>query len=301
MKQKFKENTVALSRRDKVFLAADTVLLVILLIVFLYPLLYVVTSSISANAYQVRGLRLIPESVSWEGYKAVFRFKRIWSGYYNSLIYMVAGTVLNVFMSICAAYPLSRKDMDGRGVILIIMMFTMYFSGGMIPVYLQVRNLGLLDTIWAMILPGTMSVYNTLVMRTYFASQIPEELYEASQIDGCGHLRYLVRIVLPLSTPILAVIAMYYAVGHWNAYFDALLYMRTPVKYPLQLVVREVLIINQTTEILNFDPEELLVLEQRANLMKYSLIVIASLPMLCLYPFVQKYFVKGVMLGAVKG
>lgn len=296
-----RESAVSLTKRDKVVLALDTVLLAALLLIFVYPLLYVVFSSVSANSYQTSGLRLFPEQYSLEGYRAVFQFPRIWTGYRNSFLYMILGTVINLSLSICAAYPLSRRDLDGRGIILGVMMFTMYFSGGMIPGYLLVRGLGLLDTLWAMVLPGAMSVYNTLVMRTYFANQIPTELYEAGQIDGCGHIRYLLRIVLPLSTPILAVIGMFYAVGHWNSYFDALMYLRNAERFPLQLIVREILIINQTTDILNFDPEDLLILEQRANLMKYSLIIIASLPMLCLYPFVQKYFTKGIMLGAVKG
>lgn len=301
MKKPNRESHIALPLADKVVLFINTALLVILFVIFAYPLLYVITSSISANAYKVDGLRLFPDQISWEGYKAVFQFDRVWSGYGNSFFYMIFGTAINLFMSICAAYPLSRKDLDGRGLILGLMMFTMYFSGGMIPVYLQVRGLGLIDTVWAMVLPGAMSVYNTLVMRTYFMNQIPSELHEAAEIDGCGQLRYLTSIVLPLSMPILAVVGMFYAVGHWNSYFDALLYMRTTSKFPLQLVVREILIVNQTAEILNFDPDELLILEQRANLMKYSLIVITSLPMMCLYPFVQKYFQRGIMLGAVKG
>lgn len=301
MKKLSREGHIALTREDKAVLVLDTLLLGALLLLFLYPLLYVITSSVSANSYKVDGLRLLPNQLSWEGYKAVFQYSRVWTGYRNSLFYMVFGTIINLVMSICAAYPLSRRDLDGRGLILGLMMFTMYFSGGMIPIYLQVRSLGLIDTIWAMLLPGAMSVYNTLVMRTYFMNQIPDELYEAAEIDGCGHLRCLIAIVLPLSTPILAVVGMFYAVGHWNAYFDALLYLRSTQKYPLQLVVREILIINQTTEILNFEPDELLILEQRANLMKYALVVITSLPMMCLYPFVQKYFVRGIMLGAVKG
>jgi len=297
------ENHVALTLSDKVVLSVDTLLLVLLFVIFLYPLVYVVSSSVSANAYQISGLRLIPEIFSWEGYKAVFRFSRVWTGYLNSLVYMVTGTAINLCMSILAAYPLSRKDMDGRGVILGVMMFTMYFSGGMIPIYLQVRSLGMINTIWAMLIPGAMSVYNTLVMRTYFSNSIPGDLYEAAEIDGCGHMRYLLSIVLPLSMPIIAVVGMYYAVGHWNSYFDALLYLRDSEKYPLQLVLREILIINSTTtdEILNFDPDELLILEQRANLMQNSLVVVASVPMMILYPFVQKYFTRGIMLGAVKG
>ena len=289
------------TRGDRLVLAIITVLLTALLVVFAYPLLYVLFSSISANAHTVSGLSLIPKKISFEGYSAVFQYKRVWTGYLNSFLYMGVGTLLNVGMSICAAYPLSRKDLDGRNLLLALFMFTMYFSGGMIPTFLLVRGMNLLDTFGAMVLPGAMSVYNTLVMRTFFSTQIPQELREASEIDGCGNITFLVRIVLPLSLPILAVISLFYAVGHWNAYFDALLYLRTSSKYPLQLVVREILIANQTVDILNFDPDEMLILEQRANLMRYSLIVISSVPMLCIYPFVQRHFVKGIMLGAVKG
>lgn len=297
----FAKDQLCLTKRDKVVLVIDTLLLAVLCVVFLYPLLYVVFSSFSANAYQLQGLRLIPEKWSIEGYRVVVEYKDIWIGYRNSIFYCIAGGIISMFITICAAYPLSKKDLDGKGVILALMMFTMYFGGGLIPTYHLMRDLHLTNTVWAILLPGAMSVYNMLVMRTYFMNSVPEELHEAAELDGCGHIRYLITILLPLSVPVLAVIALWNAVGDWNAYFNALIYLRKREFYPLQLILREILISNQTTDILSLDPEEMLLLEQRQNLMRYSLIVIASVPMLVLYPFVQKYFTRGIMLGAVKG
>ncbi len=296
------QGQVALTTRDKVVLTLNTFFMAVLFVVFLYPLLYVVISSLSANAYEIKGLTLIPESWSLEGYKVVFEFKELWIGYRNSLFYSLFGCTITLCTTIFCAYPLSRRDLVGRGPLLAIMMFTMYFSGGLIPTFLMMRDMGLVDNVWALILPGAMSVYNMLVMRTYFMNSVPEELYEAAEIDGCGQFQYLIKVLLPLSVPVLAVIALWTIVGEWNSYFDALIYIRNRNLYPLQLVLREVLILNYTLEdLLTMDPDELLLLEQRQNLMRYSVIVVASLPMLILYPFVQKYFTQGIMLGAVKG
>lgn len=296
------QSQIGLTKRDKFVLGINTILMVILFVVFLYPLLYVIISSFSANAYEIKGLSLIPDTWSLEGYKVVFEFKELWIGYRNSLFYSLFGCSITLFTTICCAYPLSRKDLVGRGPLLALMMFTMYFGGGLIPTFLMMRDIGLINNIWALLLPGAMSVYNMLVMRTYFMNSVPEELYEAAEIDGCGQVRYLIKILLPLSVPVLAVISLWTIVGEWNSYFDALIYIRKRDLYPLQLVLREVLILNYTMEdLLTMDPDELLLLEQRQNLMRYSVIVVASLPMLILYPFVQKYFTSGIMLGAVKG
>jgi ABC-type glycerol-3-phosphate transport system permease component len=217
---------------------------------------------------------------------------------------MVAGTAVSLFVTICCAYPLSRKDFVGKKGIMLLCVFTMYFSGGLVPSYLLVQDLRLADTIWALILPGAMSVYNMIVMRTFFQSQIPDELHESSQIDGCGNIRFLVSIVLPLSVSMLSVIGLFYAVRSWNSYFPALIYLTSRSKYPLQIFLREILILNagnsgsSTTDL---DPDLLLKLEERKNVMKYSLIIVSSLPVLIIYPFVQKYFVKGIMIGAIKG
>ena len=296
-----KKSVIKNAKEDVVFLAFDWILLTLFLIIVLYPLLFVISASFSPGMTAMKSLSLIPEKYSLEGYRVVFEYKRVWTGYANSLKYMVLGTIVNLFVTICAAYPLSRDDICGKDFVMGLFVFTMYFSGGLIPTYLQVRNLGLIDTIWAMVLPGAMSVYNMIVMRTYFANQIPGELNEAAELDGCGSLKFLLVIVLPLSGPILAVIGLFYGVGHWNAYFDALLYINKDAKQPLQMVLRDIMILNQTTGIMATDPEELLRVQERADLMKYSLIVVACLPVMILYPFVQKYFVKGVMIGAIKG
>ena len=283
------KGSIFYSRADRIYLGVNFLLLLTLGILVLYPLVFIVVASFTAAG-----------KPSWQGYQAVFEYNRIWTGYINSLYYMVLGTVINLVVTICAAYPLSRKNLRGGSAVMLLFVFTMYFSGGLIPSYLLVRNLKILDTIWAVLLPGAMSVYNMIVMRTFFSTQIPEELREAAEIDGCGALRFLLRIVLPLSTPILAVIGLFYAVGHWNAYFHAMIYLKSRDRYPLQIFLREILILNQMNATTT-DPEELLRLQERANLMRYSLIVVASVPVMLAYPFVQRFFVKGMMIGAIKG
>lgn len=285
---------------DKIILAINTFLLFIFLVIIAYPLLFVISASVSAGTATM-SLALIPKKFSMAGYEAVFQYSDIWVGYGNSLFYMVAGTAISLAMTVLCAYPLSRSDFAGRGVIMVLCMVTMYFSGGLIPTYLVVRNLGLLNTRWAVLLPGCMSVYNMIVMRTYFKSSIPNELLESSQLDGCGNIRYMFSILLPLSGPILAVIGLFYAVGIWNAYFDAMIYMSTKREFfPLSLFLREILVLN-TQDIDQMDVNTLMALEERRNVMKYAVIVVASIPVMVIYPFVQKFFVKGVMIGAVKG
>ncbi len=284
---------------DRIFLAFNWIFLSSFLIIILYPLLYVISASFTAGT-TVMSLSLIPERFSVAGYQAVFQEADIWTGYLNSLFYMAAGTAISLAVTILCAYPLSRPDFKGGGFIMILCMITMYFSGGMIPTFLVVRDLGLLDSRLAVLLPGAMSVYNMIVMRTYFRTQVPAEVLESSQLDGCGNIRYLFSILLPLSVPILAVIGLFYAVGHWNAYFDAMIYLRERSKYPLSLILREILILNESS-LEDMDVGVLMEIEERRNIMKYAVIVVSSLPVMLLYPFVQKYFVKGIMIGAVKG
>ncbi|HML45634.1 MAG TPA: carbohydrate ABC transporter permease [Clostridia bacterium] len=286
------------TRGDRIFLLLDGATLLLIGLVIAYPLWFVVVSSFNGGHANV--LIALPERWSLEGYRAVFEYRRVWTGYYNSLRYMVLGTSINLAVTICAAYPLSKRDLFGGSALMLLFVFTMYFGGGLIPFYLLIRGLGLLDTIWSVLLPGAMSVYNMIVMRTYFSTQIPDELREASELDGCGALRFLLRIVLPLSAPILAVIGLFYAVGHWNAYFNAMIFISNRALLPLQVFLREILVLNQL-DTSGMDPEELLRLQERADLMRYSLIVVASLPVLALYPLVQRYFVKGMMIGALKG
>lgn len=290
-----------LSMVDRIFSIADILILSTLLLIVLYPLLFVVGASFNEGVNA--GVSIFPAKFSLRGYMAVFTYKAIWKGYLNSVIYTVLGTAINLAITIAAAYPLSRKDFYGRGAMMNLFAFTMYFGGGLIPGYLLVRDLGMLDTIWAMMIPGAMSVYNVIIMRTYFSSQIPGELLEASQIDGCGNIKFLWKIVLPLSTPILAVIVLYYAVGHWNSYFDAVIFLKSAARYPLQIILRNILILNdiQSGTLEGMALEELEALSAMRELMKYALIIVSSAPLLCLYPFVQKYFVKGVMIGAIKG
>ena len=285
---------------DYAFLAFDWLILILFFLILAYPLLYVIASSFSAM--QITTLSLIPKKFSLEGYRAVIEYKYIWIGYANSLLYMTLGTAIALLVTICCAYPLSRPDFKAGKLLMGLCLFTMYFSGGIIPTFLWIRDLGMLDTLWAIVLPTSLSVYNMIVMRTYFATSIPGDLREAAQLDGCGDFRFLYSIVLPLSGPILAVIALYYAVALWNGYFNAMLYLRTKTKLPLTMFLRDILVLNQMTGLdAGLDMEQMARAEERAQIMKYSLIIVGSLPMMVIYPFVQKYFVKGVMIGAVKG
>lgn len=285
---------------DKIVLTLNLMLLCVFLIIIAYPLLFVISASFSAGSATM-SLSLLPKQFSLAGYEAVFKYSDIWVGYGNSIFYMVAGTALSLFMTLLMAYPLSRNDFSARGVIMVVCMITMYFSGGLIPTYLVVRKLNMLNTRWAVIVPGCMSVYNMIVMRTYFKTSVPGALLESSQLDGCGNIRYMISILLPLSGPIMAVMGLFYAVGLWNAYFDAMIYVSTKREYfPLSLFLREILVLN-TQDIDQLDINTLMALEERRNVMKYAVIVVASLPVMIIYPFVQKFFVKGVMIGAVKG
>jgi len=296
--KKNRKNRIWYTKGDMAFIAVDSLLLFALFVIILYPLLFVVASSFSGGK-ALTGLSLIPERISLEGYIAVFEYTYIWSGYLNSLIYTAIGTVLAMVVTVLCAYPLSRSDFKAGKICMGLCVFTMYFSGGMIPTYIWIKDLGLMDTMWAFLLPGSLSVYNMIVMRTSFR-QIPKDLHESAQIDGCGEWRYLVQILLPLSGAVLAVVALYYAVARWNSYFSEMLYLQDRTKLPLQNILREVMIVNTSNQLYS-DVEMQARAEERAELVKYSMIVIASLPMMLIYPFVQKFFVKGVMLGSVKG
>lgn len=244
---------------------------------------------------------LFPKGLTLDSYKAMMKYSQILTGYANSLYYTVVGTGINMVLSICCAYPISRKDFPLRKPLLLMFLFTMYFSGGMIPTYLVVKQVGILNTRWAMMLPGAISVYNCLVMRNYFMNSIPGELEEAAVLDGANAAQYLQKVVLPLSKPVLAVIGLYYAVGHWNAYYAALLYLQDLDLYPLQSILRNIMSATQMINDPSLSAEEIDAMVRLEMTMKYSVIVAAAFPMLCLYPFIQKYFVKGVMVGAVKG
>ena len=288
---------------DRVFLTVDFIVLFIFFLLIAYPLLFIISASFD-SANSTLSASLIPRQFSLEGYRAVFEYEYIWIGYRNSLIYTVLYVVISLTVTICCAYPLSRDDFKGRGIIMVMCLITMYFSGGLIPSYLIINSIGLNNTLWAVVLPGALSVYNMIVIRTYFRTQIPSELFESAQLDGCGNIYYLLRIVLPLSVPILAVIALFNAVGMWNSYFSALLYINTPSKFPLQLILRNILVQNNVdfTAIDKMGSiTDMMQKQYLSELLKYSLIVVSSIPLLIFYPFIQKYFIKGVMVGSIKG
>lgn len=275
------------------------------LVVTLYPLIYVVSASFSEPNEVIMGnLWLLPKGFTLDGYDLIFDYDPIWIGYRNTLLYTVFGTSLNLLLTLPCAYALSRRDFRGRTPIMLLFTFTMFFSGGMIPTYLAMKDFGLLNNPVAVIIPGAVNVTNLIIARTYFSTSVPWELQEAAVIDGCSNTRLLLRIVLPLSMPMVAVIALYYLVGHWNAYFNALIYLSNEDYYPLQLFLRNILLLDQMTEMMAGDSEAMQALMRRIQLkesMKYGIVVLSSLPVLVIYPFLQKYFVKGMMIGAIKG
>jgi putative aldouronate transport system permease protein len=287
---------------DRIFSAINYSVLSLAFLVVLYPLLFILSSSLSSGDAVISGrVWLFPVEINLEGYTAVFRNKNIGIGYGNSAIYMVAGTVINVLMTILAAYPLSRKDLFGRNFYMALFTFTMLFNGGLIPTYLLIKNLGMLNTRWAMLIPNALLVYNVIVTRTYFQTSIPQELLEAAKMDGCRDYKFILRVVLPLSGPIIAVISLWYAVGHWNTYFSALIYLKSTRLYPLQLFLRSILL---RATLLSADLFEESADEDLTGLLevlRFSLIIVASLPVLAIYPLVQRYFIRGVMIGALKG
>ena len=290
---------------DQRFNLINIALVTFILIIILYPLYYILICSFSSGeAIASNRVFLWPVDFTFDGYKAILDYKLLLTGFLNTVFYAITGTILNVSMTVLAAYPLSRKELYGRNGITLFFAFTMWFGGGMIPTYLLYKNLNMIDSRWAMIIPGALSVWNMVITRTYFQKSIPEELLESAQLDGCSDIKYLLKMVIPLAKPILAVITLYYAVGHWNQFFNAMIYINTPSKYPLQLVLRDILITGQsamTASNGSMSAEEILYRENLAQMLKYSVIVVSAIPMLILYPFIQKHFVKGIMVGALKG
>jgi len=282
-------------------------ILIILLIVFLYPLYFTVIASFSEPSEVVNGnVKLWIKGFTTEGYRNVFINKQLWIGYRNSICYTVFGTLLNLFLTVPTAYALSKKNLWKGKLIITYFVLTMYFSGGLLPTYLQVKSMGLLNKPYTLIILGGISVYNVLVVKTYFQSTISESLFEAAEIDGCSQFGQFFRVAVPLAKPVIAVITLYYAVGRWNDFYTALVYVSDSDAYPLQMVLRGILLQNQAPPMImdKMTNEQLSSMVQRqymADAMKYAVIFIASIPMLIIYPFVQKYFVKGVMVGAVKG
>ena len=291
-------------RADRIF---DTFNLLFSIVVFgavAYPLLYVLSSSFSSTSAVLSGkVWLLPVEPSLAGYRAVFSNGYILTGYANTILYTFCGTIVNLIVTVLAAYPLSRKDFRYRGIFMFIFAFTMFFSGGLIPTYLLINRLGMINSRWVMIIPPALNVFFMIMMRTYFQTNISDELLEAAKVDGCSDFRFLVSVVVPLSGAIIAVMTLFYAVSHWNAFFSAFIYLSSRDLYPLQLILREILVLSRVdvTEMAAESIEELMHKQGLADLLKFSLIIVASVPVLMLYPFIQRYFVKGVMLGAIKG
>lgn len=296
MKQRVKEKKEV--PQDKAVSIFFNTVGILILIVEAYPLIYVLSASFSSSdAISMGKVYLWPVEFSMEGYKMLVQNSQILNGFKNSIIYMGLGVLLNMSLTMLLAFPLSRKELPGRNLITVFVAVTMYVSGGLIPTFLLVSKLELVDTLWGLILPTAISTTNMIIMRTYFNSTIPEELREAAFLDGCSYTKYFLRIVIPLSAPILAVIALYYAVDSWNTYFNALIYLRSTEKANLQLVLRDILLANQVNSGDGSYAEN----SKLGVTIKYAVIVVSCVPMLIVYPFVQRYFTKGVMIGSIKG
>lgn len=301
MKTRRKHHPIRDTLGDKLFYAVCYLITALFMLAVLYPLVYILSASFSsADAITSGRMWLYPVDFSLVGYRYILKYDAIWLGYRNTLFYTFAGTLINVAMTMTCAYGLSRRGMRGRRFFTMLFTFTMIFSGGMIPNYLLMKDLRLLNTVWCMLLPGAISAYNLIVAKTFIENSIPGDLLEAARIDGCSDVRFFFSIVLPLSKAILAVLLLMYAAAHWNAYFNAFLYLTDKKLYPLQIFLRQILVqSNMSADML--DPEAMAQMQTLQQILKYAVIVVSTAPMLCLYPFVQKYFRQGVMIGSIKG
>lgn len=291
------------SLSDKSFDVLNKIFLVVIVILIVYPLIFVISASISDPLAVSSGkMWLWPVDITFEGYQKILQNDSIWIGYRNTILYTAVGTLLHLFVLLPCAYALSRKELMGSKYILWLVLFTMMFSGGLIPTYLVIKTLGMLDTMWAIVIPGVVGAWSILVARTFFQSSIPDQLVEAAKIDGASDFYMFIKIVLPLSMPIIAVMALFHAVGLWNQYFNALIYLSDRDKYPLQLILREILVVNQAQlgEGSGEQTESLIQQVRTGGLIKYAAIIISSLPLLIVYPFLQRFFVKGVLIGSIK-
>ena len=298
----FHGNKIQKTKADRTFDIIIYTIAGLMTLIVLYPMYFIVIASISDPNLVAKGeVLLIPRGISLDGYRHLFSMSQIWTGYGNTILYTLVGTLLMLAVNIPVAYALSRKDLVGRKFFTLFFIFPMFFGGGLIPTFVILNNVfHMVDSFWVMVLPFSVISYYIVVARTFFDTSIPKELWEAAQIDGCGNLRYFFQIVLPLSKAILAVIALWAAVGYWNSYFNAMVYLRSSEKYPLQLIMRNILINNQMAAS-SMTGSAAAEMNRNANLIKYGAIVVSSLPIMCMYPFVQKYFNQGVMIGAVKG
>ena len=287
---------------DLVFYGVSALVIGILTLTVLYIIVYILSASFSSPAALAAGkVVLWPVDFSVDGYKAVFNYSKVWIGYRNTIFYVIVGTAINVSMTLLCAYPMAQKDLYGGKAIMAYFTFAMIFNGGMIPTYILVKNLGIMNTVWSLLIPGAMTVYNMIIARTFIRTNIPGELRDAARIDGCDDFHFFFEVVLPLSKAIIAVLTLWYAVGHWNSYMDAFLYLRDNKLYPLQIFLKDVLVSGEFSAEDMMDPETAIALQNMKLLLKYSLIVVSVVPLFFFYPFVQKYFVKGVTIGSVKG
>ncbi len=287
---------------DRVFNIINVIISVLIMLFSFYPLYFVLIASFSDPALVTSGkVWILPARITFDGYKQILAYSDLWLGYGNTILYTVIGTFINIVFTVTGAYALSRRDIPARGFFIKMFVFTMLFSGGLIPTYLLIKALGLYNNFWVMILPGALSVWNFLIAKSYFEANIPNELLEAAKIDGCSDIRFFVSVVLPISKVILAVLVIYYSVSHWNAYFNAMIYLKDRWKWPLQLVLRQILITAQNTDELTVNTADVMKALNLAESMKYGVIILASLPVMAMYPFFQKYFIKGVMIGSIKG
>ncbi|MCM3111923.1 carbohydrate ABC transporter permease [Lederbergia lenta] len=299
-------SAISETRTDKIIKVCIYIFLTIASLLVIYPLIYIISASVSDPAAVNSGeMWLWPKGFTLDGYRIILENGAIWRGYLNTIFYTTLGTFINLAVTIPAAYALSRNDFAGRNIFMGLFVITMFFSGGLIPTYLVVKNLGLIDTIWAMVLPNAAAVWNIVIARVFFQVSIPKELEEAAIIDGCSNFKMFVKIILPLSAPIIAVMALFYGVGHWNGYFNALIYLSDKTWYPLQLVLREILVLqevsSQNTNLTGSMAEAMHSKQQLAAIIKYGVMIVSTLPIIIVYPFLQRHFVKGVMIGSLKG
>lgn len=304
MKRNERMNVIKTSNIDRIYLGFIYSFLALFTLAVIYPLIYVVSCSFSSAESLISGqVFFLPVEPSLQGYQAVFNNDQVWTGYYNSIVYTVVGTFIGMIVTILGAFVLSRREFPMRRIVTGLFMITMFFNGGLLPNYILIKNLGMYNSIWAMVLPGAFSVWLAIIGRTFIKSSIPEELFEATSLDGGNYFQFLSRVVLPLSKPILAVLALNFAVGHWNSYFSALIYLKDASKFPLQIILRNIVVANvfDAASISAMDVRDMMERQYLVELLKYSLIIVSSVPMLILYPFIQKYFIKGVMIGSLKG
>jgi len=286
---------------DHIFRVFTYFFCIISAILIMIPLIFIIAASFSTpQALLSAQVFLWPVDFNLEGYIRVFQHNMLMRSFWNSMMYTAVGTTINLVMTLLAAYPLSRKDLRAGPSVMLLFVFTMLFNGGLIPTYMLIFNLGMIDTFWVMVIPGAIAVWNLIITRTYFRHTIPDEMLESATIDGCNDYMFLLKFAIPLAAPIIAVNVLLYAVGHWNAFFPALLYLRTSTMFPLQLILREILILDAMPG-MTVDIREMVEAQEMRHLLQYSTIVIGTIPVMLLYPFIQRYFVKGIMIGAVKG